>query len=407
MGAVGPEAPEKSLERQIRAFHQVRLLAELSDRRAGSADEREAAQRVSAWMHEIGFEEVALSPVAGAPAPGLRLALSFGLGALGCLLGGVTGLAVAGAALWSFRREERRHRRGLSRLLPAPDSLNVVARAGAERPRRRVVLSASLDAPRMGRIFTSDLARRLSPRLRPDATPLAGCERALQLSVVAALAGVLGASGGVLVGVQTALAVALVLAAGAAFQWATAPAGPGANDASGVAAMLACAEQLLAQLRDDAELWLVGAGAGHSGARGLASFLDAHADWRAERTLLVHFDRLGGGALHYLDSEGALERTPYPPSLRELARRLAEGGGFADVTPFDFVGETDGGEIARRGLHGLCLVALEEDGAPREDHGALDVPDRVDMEGVIRAADFAAAVVVSHWRGESDPLAVV
>ncbi|MGH0032418.1 MAG: M28 family peptidase [Myxococcota bacterium] len=407
MTGVTPDAPEKSLERQIRAFHWVRLLAEIADRRAGSAGEREAAERTAAWLGEIGFQEVALAPVPGAPGPGLRLALSLSLAALGCLLGGLPGLLLAGAALVSFRREERRGRPGLSRFLPARDSLNVVARAGAQRPRRRVVLSASLDAPQTGRIFGGGWVRRLGLRRPEGGGALAACERGLQAAVVVALAGALGAGGGLLAGVQIGVGVGLVLAAGLALQWATAPASPGANDAAGVAAMLTCGEQLLAQLRDDAELWLVAGGAGHAGARGLSAFLDAHSDWQSERTVFVHFDRVGGGTLHYLTSEGALERTVYPPRLRELARRLAEGGGFADVTPADFAGHTDGGELARRSLHALSLLALEEDGAPREDHSERDLPDRVEMETVIRAADFAAAVVVSHWRGDSDPLAVV
>ena len=59
-------------------------------------------------MREIGFEEVAVSAAAGAPAPGLRLGLSLGCAALGCALGGLPGTVLAAAALLSFRREERR-----------------------------------------------------------------------------------------------------------------------------------------------------------------------------------------------------------------------------------------------------------------------------------------------------------
>ena len=68
-----------------------------------------------------------------------------------------------------------------------------------------------------------------------------------------------------------------------------------------------------------------------------------------------------------------MARTPYPPRLRELARRLAQGGGFADVTPRDFVGETDAGLLARRGMDALCLVALEEDARVRIVSYVVDV----------------------------------
>jgi hypothetical protein len=178
-----------------------------------------------------------------------------------------------------------------------------------------------------------------------------------------------------------------------------------------VAALLACAEQLHAQLRDDTELWLVAAGSGHAGARGLATLLDAHPEWQGERTLFVHFDRVGGGALHYLASEGVLARTGYPPRLRELARRLAEGGTFARVTPVDLAGATAARQLARRGCAVLALVALEQDGSPRGQRDPAgaggDVAQSLDLETTVRAADFAAAVIVAAWRGEADPLAVV
>lgn len=402
--AVGPvEPPEKSLERQIRAFHWVRLLAELPDRTAGSAGEREAGERVFGWMRELGFEEVAEQGVPGAPRAGLRLALPLGLAAAGCALGGVLGFLLAGAALLSFRREERQGRSTLSRLLPARDSSNLVARAGSQRPRRRVLLSACLDAPRAGRLFETGAAASL----RRGQGALVWCERALLAALVIAAASALGAAGGLLSTAQLLATGALLAGSLLALQWAFARPGPGANDASGVAALLSCAEQLLAQLPEDAELWLVVAGAGHDGAKGLETFLDAHPDWRADRTLCLHFDRVGGGALHYLAAERGLARTDYSPRLRELARRLAAGGAYADVTPGVFVGETDARRSAARGLACLALVALEEGGVPRGDHSPEDGVGSLDLPTVVRAADFAAAVVVADWRGEADPLAVV
>ena len=123
--------------------------------------------------------------------------------------------------------------------------------------------------------------------------------------------------------------------------------------------------------------------------------------------MLLHFDRVGGGALHYLRSETATARTEYPPRLRELARRLAEGGAYREITQTDLVGETAARRAAARGLHALTLVSLEPGGVPRGDADAGDVPESLDMEVVVRAADFASAIVVAGWRGESDPLAIV
>ena len=78
---------EKSLERQMRAFHWIRLLAELPGRVAGSASEREAADRIEGWIRDLGVEDVQRQPVASRPAAGLVLALHLGLAALACLRG--------------------------------------------------------------------------------------------------------------------------------------------------------------------------------------------------------------------------------------------------------------------------------------------------------------------------------
>ena len=80
---------EKSLERQIRAFHWVRMLAELPGRLAGSPSEREAAERVGAWLQDVGIEEVTREAVRSRPALGWTTALHLGLGALGVGCGAV------------------------------------------------------------------------------------------------------------------------------------------------------------------------------------------------------------------------------------------------------------------------------------------------------------------------------
>jgi hypothetical protein len=408
------ESEEKTLDRQIRAFHWVRLLAELPGRAAGSALEREAAERVEAWMREIGFDEVERSPVPSRPSPGAVLALHLGLGALGCWIGGIPGLLLAGLALLSFQREQRRGVRGLSALLGARDSLNVAARAGVARPRRRIVLTAHIDATRAGRIFSRRFVERFAPYLlrragaKPARGPFALPERLLWAAGLIAAASALGAEGWLFGLARLAVGGLLAFGVFAMLEWALAPFTPGANDnASGVAAMLTCAEQLLARLPSDAELWVVGTGAEEVGYCGMRALLDAHPDWRADQTCFVNFECVGGGSLHWLHSEGTLTRVTYPPTLTELARRLAHDGAFGEVTSVHLMAGTDGSVPAARELHTLTLVALEADGIPRNYHRVEDVAEALDMACVIRAADFAVAVAVAWLRGEADPLAIV
>lgn len=405
------ERREKSLERRIRAFHWVRLLAELPSRFAGSAHEREAAGRIADWMRELGLEEVSLAPVPSRPRSGYALALHLGLGAFGGAAGGVGGFALAALAALSFHREQRRGRALLSRVLPAPESVNVLARAGPAKPRRRIVLTAHIDSAQAGRIFARPLAD-LFARARPDAAPPAGPnvlpERMLRLAALVAFVSALGAEGWALSAAQLAVAVPLIFGALAGFEWGAAAPSPGANDnASAVAAMLTAAEQILAQLPDDTELWVVGTGAEEVGCCGMRALLEAHPEWASDRTWFVNFECVGGGALHWVRSEGTLEKTVYPPMLPELARRLASSGAFGDVTPVDLMAGTDGSVPAGRQLHALSLISLESNGVPRNYHRIEDVPESLDMETVIQAADFGAAVVTAALRGEADPLAIV
>ncbi len=401
-------AREKSLERQIRAFHWVRLLAEIPHRLVGTAGEREAAARTASWLEEIGFESVRREEMRTPPARSARLALALAVGLAGALLGGALGALAGGLAWASFRREQREDGILLSRWLPHGRGQNVVARAGSSRPRVRIVLTASLDAPRQGRVFQESWARLLGLRRVRERGPLALCEGLLAVGFGLGAAGWLGAGGALLTAAWTFAALGLAAATALALQWARAEPTTGANDnAAGVAAMLTCAEQLEAQLRHDVELFAVATTGGQAGACGLRAALAAHPEWATERTLFVHFDCLGGGRLHYLRSEGPLTRRAYPPRLLELARRIAEGGAFAEVTAADYVGETEGRVTAARSLHALTLIALDERGGPVADHGPGDVVDALDMATVVRAADFAAAILVASWRGESDPLALV
>ncbi len=408
-----PETREKSLERQIRAFQWVRLLAEIEERVAGSAGEREAALRVEAWLRVIGFDEVAPGAVASRPRPGAVLALHCGVAALGCVVGGLPGFALAGLAALSLRREQGAGGLWLSRLLPAPDSTLVSARAGALHPRRRVVLAAPLDAPQAGRLFAWPFAARLLGRssdtpIHAPAGLAAWLARALGAATLATAASALGAEGALLRWLLLALALMLSLAALAGLEWARASASPGANaNASSIAAMLTCGEQLLAQLRDDEELWLVAAGANEPGACGVRGFLDARGQAFAQGALFLHFDRVGGSALRRVRAEVGLHRLVHPPRLAELARRVAESGAFGEVGAVDRVGATGACVAAARDLHALALVSLDEDGRPRHDRQLADLPEALDMSSVVRAADFAAAVVVASLRGESDPLAIV
>ncbi len=405
---------EKSLERQMRAFHWVRLLAELPGRFAGTSEEREAAERIEAWMREIGIDEVCSQPVRARPRPAWVAGLHLGVGAVACALGGALGVAIGGIAAYSFSRELRARDSLLSRWFTSTNSLNVVGRAGSKAPTQRVVLCAELDARQPSWIFSEFLAgwnaRRVdpTPASRPTRGPAAVAEILLWSALAAVVVRWLGASGFLLAAATLLLGVALAAGALVSLRQARAVRAPGANDnASGISAMLTAAEQLLALLPRGVELWVVGSGAGGAGCSGMRAFVDAHRDWSTEHTLFIHYKCVGGGALHYIDREGPLADTAYVSQLAELARRVSASGLFGEVTPVDWPEDTEGGVAARAGFQALSLISLEADGLPRNQRLASDLPASLDMETVIRASDFGVAVARAALRGEAGPIAIL
>ena len=402
--------PEKSLEREIRAFHWIRLLAELSGRFAGTDQEGEAARRVESWLRDLGFDEIGFTSVPSRPRPGWVWALHFVFAAVGVAVGGLAGALVAAGAAWSFRRELTGAAPGLSRALPARDSQNIVARVGSLRPRRRVVLCAPLDAAPASGLFTGRLAARSAAPRAADQPPLGlAALPALAIDASALVAGAvaLGADCYAALALRAIAVALLAFGALASLRWAIGSATAGANDASGIAAMLTAAEQLAAQLPPDVELWCAATGAEHTGSRGMHALLEAHPEWRAEATAFVNFAWVGGGALHYARSEGDLARTYYPTSLLELARRIAASGSYGAVSPAELAFATGARLATRRGPHVLSLVALEANGLPRGFRARGDDPADLDTELVIRAADFGCCVVSAFLRGDAEPLAYV
>lgn len=387
--------------REARAHDWIHTLTQSAERFAGSRLERGVAEQVGEWLRGLGARDVALEPVPSAPRSGYVLALHAGVSLLGLWLGGFLGALLAVAALWSFRSHLRRQVQRLSRLLPAPESVNVVGRFGAEAPRRRVVLSAHIDSAQAGLLFSKTLADTFAglagrrDATRPPLGPLALPEGFMIAGALVAVAAWLGAHG-VLFGLARLVTVGgLALTAALTLQWALSPPTPGANDnASAVAAMLTCAERLAARLPGDVELWAVGTGAEEVGCCGMHAFVDRHRDWPADTTFFVNFECVGGGRLHYIRSEGVLEKGFFPPQLNEIARRLVADGAWGDVTPTDLLAATDGHVPAGAGYPALSLISLEANGVPRNYHRVEDTVDALDMAMVVRAADFGAAVAL-------------
>ena len=328
---------------------------------------------------------------------------------VGCAIGGIGGVLLALAAALSFRREAAGRTPWLSRVFSARDSQNVVARVGSTRPRRRVVLTAPLDAAPATAWFGVRLAAR-GPGGKGDRAPRGLAEvpaHLLDASAVVTAAAALGADGIVALAARAVLGALLALGALAAIRWACASGSAGANDASGVAALLSAAEQLAAQLPPDVELWCAATGAGQTGARGMRALLEAHPEWRSETTAFVNFAWVGQ-RLAPLSVQRGCARAHLLPDLAARARAQDRpSGSYGEVSPAEVAFDTAGRLATERSPHVLSLVALEPNGLPRGFRARSDDPAQLDTELVVRAADSAAAWCRRYLRGDAEPLAYV
>lgn len=407
----GQEEGSAASSRAQRALAWIESLASLPDRGAGTPGEREAAERVADWLRDLGLADTRLIRFPARPHPGVVLAAHGGLAAVALVWGGFLGAVLACLAAASWGRQHRGQATLLGAALPVPDSVNVQARTGAKASCCRVVLSAHIDATRAGLIFSRELAdwfartsRMRAGRSGVNRGPSDLPRMILLAAAVLAVGDWMGAEG-LVFGLLGAVVLVLAAVVGlAGLQWANAQPTPGANDnASAVAAMLLCAERLLPDLPDHVELWVVGTGAEEVGLCGMRALLDAHPEWTPDDTWFVNFECVGGGALHWIRSEGTGSKAAYPPTFLELARRLALAGQHGQVTGTDLLAGTDGRIPAERGFPTLSLISLEANGVPRNYHLREDRPEGVDLDTVVRAADFGAAAAAAALRGEAGP----
>lgn len=394
---------EKSIttDRTRQAYEWIRALSEMPHRIAGSLYERQSAEMVADWLHAMGFGDVHLVPARGGARPGLALALHAAVGLLGVVWGGVVGILLAVLAAYSFYQEHVRRRPLLSRLLSRPDSVDVIGRHGPPQGSRKVVLTAHIDTTEAGMVFAPGLANLFSRwnqerRVETNPVPFPPLALPFYLLVAGALvttAEWMGAHGFWFSLLRLATWLGLATATGLGLQWALSRPTPGANDnASAVAAMLLAAEQLKAELPADTELIVVGTGAEECGCGGMTELLEGYPHWDRERTYFINFECVGGGELHYVVSEGLLGRVYYPPELLCVAQRVASTGKFGTVTPVHLLAGTDGHVPALKGYPALSVISLEPNGVPRNYHQLSDTVDQVDLDTVVRAADFGAEV---------------
>lgn len=168
-----------------------------------------------------------------------------------------------------------------------------------------------------------------------------------------------------------------------------------ADNASGVATLLAVAEGLTKAPPANLEIWCLATGCEEVNLMGMTTFLQAHQyELSARTTYFINFDNLGSGSLRFITGEGMLRVFPSSPELVAIAEKLREEDEFKDVTPYIYRRATlDALVASSRGYKTISLMGLDERDGIAHWHWPTDVIDNVDVSVAEKAAAFAQAVL--------------
>jgi hypothetical protein len=262
----------------------------------------------------------------------------------------------------------------------------------------RLVIAATVDAPRTGAAF-ADLYVRAEARARRALRGHLSSPPALVaflMFLCGALAGarLAGVDGQALGAAQLVPTVGLLLAVGVLVDVALSAPSPGANaDASGVAVALALADALDDAPPRNLDVEVVLAGAGDGRQLGMRAYVgERRHELRAEEVVVLALGPCGAGRPRFHVTEGLLFPLRLHPRLVALAERAATAEAHLRAAP------------ARRGLTAalparlrrwpaLSVVCLDDEGRPPRARQPADTPDLVDPRAMQAALELCLAIV--------------
>ena len=392
-----PGAPPGEGEVTLREV--IETLAPL-ERRAGSEDERRAADWIAERLRAAGCEAVVEEERFREGYARMMSTLSIASG-----LAGVAALAsrrarpvagaVAGAVLTAIADDvsngPRLFRRAAS---PARTTWNVVGHCGDPDAPRTLVLLAHHDAAPTGRIFDDTLQRwwgETFPGIieRVD-TSLPLWWTLMGAPALVALGSVRGRRGLIAAGVAGSALGAAVFE-----DVARSPIVPGANDnLTAVAVLVALAERLRAAPIAGLRVVLASCGAEEVIQGGIYGFARRHFPaLDRERTWFINLETLGSPRLIMLEGEGAVVMEDYHHrAFRDLIARVADGAGAHMRRGMRSRNSTDAVIPSRAGYPTATLASMNRYKQLSNYHLMSDTPENVDYRTVRQALLVTEAV---------------
>jgi Peptidase family M28 len=380
----------------------IRELCACEGRGPGTDAERRAANLLAGRLRRMG-RRAEIEPFFAHPQYAIVHLIHAVMGIAGSLVATVqpaVGFALVFAAAISTYLDLNTRLYLVRGLLFRRVSQNVVSPGDRPDAAGRLFLVAHYDAARTGYIFSkaSGSIRRLPERVRLGLGPF----RLFFWAGLAPLLPILGARmAGVdatwLSALQAIPTIVLIVAAFLLIDISLSEIVPGAYDnASGVAAVLAAADELAADPPPNLDVWVLLAGSEESFCEGSRAFVRAHRkEIDRERTYFVNVDSVSHGGVAYEISQGAVISLPHDAQLVELCEALASAGAGdgAGARPIRHPLLDDALPPRVRRMRSITLRTTDENGnlAPWY-HTHEDTPDRVDLSALGRATDFAVGL---------------
>lgn len=169
-----------------------------------------------------------------------------------------------------------------------------------------------------------------------------------------------------------------------------------ANDnGTGVAAVLATARELWADVPSGWSVEVLLTGAEESGMIGAQKWVDAHIEeLKSQQVYVLNIDTVGAGRLCFVEKTGTLTTLDYENPVVDAARALSsEDERFSDVeAKAHRVADFDSVWFARKSIPVLTLGAYDENGLMPHIHRPEDVLEHVDTNIVRDTVEFATAL---------------
>lgn len=289
-------------------------------------------------------------------------------------------------------------------VIPRYPSQNVVGVIPNEGAKKKVIISAHIDAAKVGDlVFDPDIDEAVAKFYKEkfDSSPnvmmpILLCMFGLFLVAVARAIVPSGAAMWIITWiVQGVCTIGLLVAAFAFFDIGVGVYVPGACDnLSGIAACMSIAEELAAAPLANCELEFAAFGCEEAIMMGAVQYMKKHGrELDRDNTYFINMESLGYGNVRYATSEGFVRVRPYSAELVSIAKGLVDSGEFGEVGTYEVRLGTDAMVPLVRGFKAISIMAFNENNFIPNYHTMADTPENMDIGITERARDFAMEMI--------------